>query len=271
MLWGCASRPCQTRDSPITRISAGSLWRRGVRHDDIFPLGERLNSPMDLLTYYLVRKKLCEFQHWQLNYTIASFTLTISRKRTFRLYESSMLVLSPIDHSCTQYLIIILNYSEMHGTISCLPAQTLSSQALSNLLVAWSLNMITKWCRFDFWIIMYLILSSLIRFQVNECATSYPRWIRTMTGVATPSVIFTFPPDIPLATYIQIIPDMVNLFNDVKWVVLSTDVHNVPSLIFHQWSLFILQRRNQSRGHQPHFVTRSTDRQIKTSVHEGPC
>jgi hypothetical protein len=63
---------------------------------------------------------------------------------------------------------------------------------------------------------MYLILSSLIKFQVNECATNYPRWIRTMTGVATPSVIFTFPPDIPLATYIQILPDMVNYINDVK-------------------------------------------------------
>ena len=63
---------------------------------------------------------------------------------------------------------------------------------------------------------MYLILSSLIRFQVNECATSYPRWIRIMTGVARPYAIFTFPPDIPLATYIQIIPDMVNYINEVK-------------------------------------------------------
>ena len=56
MLWCCVSQPCQTRDSWITRISARSLCRRSVRHDNIRPLGERFNSPMDLLIFYLARK-----------------------------------------------------------------------------------------------------------------------------------------------------------------------------------------------------------------------
>ena len=62
-----------------------------------------------------------------MNHTIASFTLTISRKWALRLYESSMLVLSPVGHRRTHYLIIMLNYSEMHGTISRPAAQTSSS------------------------------------------------------------------------------------------------------------------------------------------------
>ena len=56
MLWGCASQPCKTQESSITRISVRSSCRRNVRHDNICPLGKRLNSPMDLLMFYLVRK-----------------------------------------------------------------------------------------------------------------------------------------------------------------------------------------------------------------------
>jgi hypothetical protein len=53
-------------------------------------------------------------------------------------------------------------------------------------------------------------------FQVSECATTYPRWFRTIMGVAIAFVIFTFPPEIPLAEYIQILPNMVDYINDVK-------------------------------------------------------
>ena len=53
-------------------------------------------------------------------------------------------------------------------------------------------------------------------FQVNKNAISYPRWVRTVMGVSTAFVIFTFPPDIPLASYVQILPNMVNYIDDVK-------------------------------------------------------
>ncbi|KZP29869.1 terpenoid synthase [Athelia psychrophila] len=51
---------------------------------------------------------------------------------------------------------------------------------------------------------------------VNACATSYPRWVRTMMGVSTAFVVFTFPPDVPLASYIQIFPNMVSYIDDVN-------------------------------------------------------
>jgi hypothetical protein len=51
---------------------------------------------------------------------------------------------------------------------------------------------------------------------VNKNAVSYPRWVRTVMGVSTAFVIFTFPPDIPLASYVQILPNMVNYIDDVK-------------------------------------------------------
>jgi len=35
-------------------------------------------------------------------------------------------------------------------------------------------------------------------------------------GVSTAFVVFTFPPDIPLAVYVQTIPRMVNYIDDVK-------------------------------------------------------
>ena len=65
--------------------------------------------------------------------------------------------------------------------------------------------------------VVYLKLLNITpRFKVNKCATSYPRWLRTMMGVSTAFVVFTFPPDIPLAVYVQTIPRMVNYIDDVK-------------------------------------------------------
>ena len=92
-------------------------------------------------------------------------------------------------------------------------------------------------------------LSSLITIQVNECATSYPRWFRTMMGVSTAFVIFTFPPEIPLEKYIQILPNMVNYIDDVKWVVvfLSTDLHNnVPCANFFGIVIFFHSTKKKS-------------------------
>ena len=37
-----------------------------------------------------------------------------------------------------------------------------------------------------------------------------------MMGDSMAYVIFTFPPDIPLASYVQILPNMVDYINDVK-------------------------------------------------------
>lgn len=47
-------------------------------------------------------------------------------------------------------------------------------------------------------------------------AISYPRYFRTMMGVSTAFVIYTFPPHISLEVYIQILPNMVNFIDDVK-------------------------------------------------------
>ncbi|KAF8550949.1 terpenoid synthase [Imleria badia] len=76
----------------------------------------------------------------------------------------------------------------------------------ANLVVSSSLDFVTG----------LIVDHDLQNVQVNDNATSYPRWVRTVMGVSTAFVIFTFPPEIPLASYIQILPNMVNYIDDVN-------------------------------------------------------
>ena len=62
----------------------------------------------------------------------------------------------------------------------------------------------------------YLLSIKLTNLKVHKSALNYPRFFRTLTGLATPYVIFTFPPHIPFDVYIQIIPSMVDYINDFK-------------------------------------------------------
>ncbi|KAF8887831.1 isoprenoid synthase domain-containing protein [Infundibulicybe gibba] len=65
-------------------------------------------------------------------------------------------------------------------------------------------------------------ISSLIMEQdqqgmtVHTAAMNYPRYLRSLTGIARPYALFFFPQNIPLQTYVQIIPDMINYINDVN-------------------------------------------------------
>jgi hypothetical protein len=76
----------------------------------------------------------------------------------------------------------------------------------ANLVISSSLDFITG----------LVVDHDLQTMQVNKNAVSYPRWVRTVMGVSTAFVIFTFPPDIPLASYVQILPNMVNYIDDVN-------------------------------------------------------
>lgn len=78
------------------------------------------------------------------------------------------------------------------------------------------LTTISRTCRYIYFLAICPIFDSCHVLQVNKNAISYPRWVRTMMGVSTAFVIFTFPPDIPLRSYVQILPNMVNYIDDVK-------------------------------------------------------
>ena len=55
-----------------------------------------------------------------------------------------------------------------------------------------------------------------MKYKVHKSALGYPRYFRTLSGVATPYALFAFPPHLSLGVYAQVIPNMVNYINDVK-------------------------------------------------------
>ncbi|KAF8887824.1 isoprenoid synthase domain-containing protein [Infundibulicybe gibba] len=50
----------------------------------------------------------------------------------------------------------------------------------------------------------------------HTAAANYPGYLRYLTGISKPYALFFFPPNIPLETYVQIVPDMISYFNDVN-------------------------------------------------------
>lgn len=50
----------------------------------------------------------------------------------------------------------------------------------------------------------------------------YAEYVRRLTGVAPPYVMFGFPDYIPVKAYVQTLPGMTTIFNFVKYVIVIT-------------------------------------------------
>lgn len=70
---------------------------------------------------------------------------------------------------------------------------------------------------------------SFSAFKVVPSASSYPRYLRTLMGVAAPYAIFMFPPHISLDVYIQVLPNLVEYICDIKC---ATYASHPVSLLF---------------------------------------
>lgn len=134
MLWGCASRPYQSRDSSIRRISARSSWRRGDRHDDICPLGERLDSPMDLPIYYLVRNivRILALTNESFDSLIYFDDLSKTDTSSIREFHARFISSQSQMHPLLDYYAELLRNARKHFLPSC-----------ANLIVSSSLDFVT--------------------------------------------------------------------------------------------------------------------------------
>jgi len=54
--------------------------------------------------------------------------------------------------------------------------------------------------------------------QVSPQAKSYATFLRIMSGICESYAMFTFPPDVPVKSYVQVVPEFclaINYFNDI--------------------------------------------------------